>query len=280
MGSSRLDAPHTAASGEGSRVVVWFSCGAASAVAASLAVGDYGKERVEVVYCDVLADEHPDNARFLDDMQSRLGIFVRIVGSYLYDTVDEVFEQTRYMAGVSGARCTTEMKKLPRREFQRPDDIHIFGFTADEQNRIATFEANNPELHLDWILLRHNFTKKDCYTLLEERDIKLPAMYELGYKNNNCLGCVKATSARYWNMVRRDFPDVFEARAKRSRELGVRLTRYKGERVFLDELPEDYLPAEPLEDISCGPDCSVDLPETAAPTPITTITTSSTASGA
>ncbi len=44
------------------------------------------------------------------------------------------------------------------------------------------------------------------------------------------------------------------------REIGVRLTRHNGKRIFLDELPSDYLPAEPLEDISCGPVCG-DSPE-------------------
>jgi len=79
-------------------------------------------------------------------------------------------------------------------------------------------------------------------------------MYSLGYRNNNCLGCVKATSAKYWNMIRRDFPEVFARCATQSRELNVRLTRHKGTRIFLDELPTDYM-AGGLENISCGPDC-------------------------
>ena len=59
-------------------------------------------------------------------------------------------------------------------------------------------------------------------------------------------------------MIRRDFPDVFAKRAEQSRHLGVRLTRVRGERVHLDDLPADYLPAdEPEEDLSCGPVCGV-----------------------
>jgi len=43
---------------------------------------------------------------------------------------------------------------------------------------------------------------------------------------------------------------------RQSRELGVRLTRLKGERIFLDEIPADYDSTEALvENISCGPDC-------------------------
>lgn len=53
---------------EDSRIVVWFSCGAASAVAAKLALEKYGT-RACVVYCDTMKSEHPDNVRFFDDVQ-------------------------------------------------------------------------------------------------------------------------------------------------------------------------------------------------------------------
>jgi hypothetical protein len=46
------------------RIVSWFSCGAASAIASYLAVCKYG-ERCEVVYCDTAVNEHPDNERFV-----------------------------------------------------------------------------------------------------------------------------------------------------------------------------------------------------------------------
>lgn len=238
------------------RALAWFSCGAASAVAAKLMVEKYGSS-CEVVYCDTMASEHPDNQRFFSAVERWLGVPITRIRSEKFVTVDEVFERTRYMAGVSGARCTTELKKIPRYQFQDPNDIHTFGFTADETNRIDRFVMNNPELRVDWVLRDAGVTKDDCYTRIAEAGIEGPLLYKLGYNNNNCLGCVKASSARYWNMVRRDFPEVFARRAQQSRELGVRLTRVRGKRVFLDELPVDYLPAdEPPEDISCGPECA------------------------
>ena len=45
------------------RVISWFSCGAASAVATKLAIVE-SKTPVEVVYCHV-KEEHPDNLRFM-----------------------------------------------------------------------------------------------------------------------------------------------------------------------------------------------------------------------
>jgi len=56
-------------------------------------------------------------------------------------------------------------------------------------------------------------------------------MYDLGYPNNNCIGCVKGGMG-YWNKIRIDFPDVFEQRAKEERLIGH--SCIKG--CFLDEL--------------------------------------------
>jgi len=244
-----------------SRVVVWFSCGAASAVAAKLAIEKYG-ERAVIVYCDTMVSEHPDNQRFFDDVQRWLGREIIKIKSEKYESVDDVFEKRTYMAGIKGAVCTVEMKKVPRFQFQLPDDLHIFGLTADEQARINQFEQNNPELFLEWILAKESLTKKRCLYALEQAGIRLPVMYGLGFENNNCLGCVKATSPIYWQRVRRNFPDVFARRARRSREIGARLVRINGERKFLDELPPDaelalWAAVEPvMEDLSCGPQCS------------------------
>ena len=70
---------------------------------------------------------------------------------------------------------------------------------------------------------------------------------------------MKATSPAYWSKVRKFFPAVFKLRCKQSREIGARLLRYKGVRVFLDELPLDAdLPLKFLtveENVSCGPEC-------------------------
>jgi hypothetical protein len=232
------------------RTVVWFSCGAASACAAKLA-----EPEAHVVYCDTLASEHPDNMRFLKAVETWIGRPVEIIRSVEYASVDEVFEKTRYMAGIKGARCTVEMKKVPRFAYQLPDDIHVFGLTADEGKRIERFEANNPELTLNWVLRDAGMTKNDCYAMIRDAGIALPVMYELGFKNNNCIGCVKATSAVYWDRVRREFPEVYARRARQSRELGVRLVRHKGVRLFLDELPASITDKTPEADIECGPIC-------------------------
>ena len=237
------------------RKVIWFSCGAASAVTAKRAKEKYGE--ITVAYCDTMVSEHPDNRRFFSDVQEWIGQKIIVIGSTDYKDVDDVFKRTRFMSSPKGARCTAEMKKIPRFEFQRPDDIHFFGFTWEEASRIKGFEADNHDIQVEWILRDQAIDKKECYHIIKEAGIELPAMYQLGYTNNNCLGCVKATSPGYWNKIRQDFPGVFKRRAEQSRELGVRLARVKDVRVFLDELPEDAT-GDFKENISCGPDCGLE----------------------
>jgi hypothetical protein len=221
-------------------------------VAAKLTVKKYG-DRSEVVYCDTLASEHPDNARFFGDVEQWIGRPITVVKSKEYASVDDVFERTRYMAGIAGARCTSEMKKAPRVAFQRPGDTHVFGYTFDEKKRADQFEANNPELSVEWLLIDHGITKAECLRILAASGIALPAMYALGFDHNNCLGCVKATSPGYWNRTRRLFQETFDRRARQSRAIGARLVRVNGERRFLDELPAEA--DAPDDEIECGPIC-------------------------
>ena len=251
------------------RVIVWYSDGAASAVAAYYVLNfprAYARNDVLVVKCDTTNDEHQDNVRFRQQVEGWIKHPITLISSEKYSGIDDVFTQTRYMAGISGARCTTELKKLPRMKFQRPGDLHVFGYTADEQKRIKTFEENNPELSCYWPLLEWNITKEQCYNILKNVGIPLPKMYTLGFDHNNCLGCVKATSPKYWARVRQYFPEVFARRATQSRALGVRLARYKGKRIFLDELPNIQAGKGGDGEIECGPFCEIPVDGT-MPTP-------------
>jgi hypothetical protein len=242
-----------------SRTLVWFSCGAASAVAAKYAVGKY--PGAEVLYCDTLAYEHPDNRRFLADVSTWIGQPIKILRSERYSDIFDVFGRTGYLVGPKGAKCTQVLKRDVRKDYQRPGDRHIFGFTAEEQERVADFEEANPSLQCDWILADAGITKADCLRQLSQAGITLPAMYLLGYKNNNCIGCVKGGMG-YWNKIRRDFPDAFARMAAIERKMNVAICSTKGPnrkriRVFLDELPPDAGRYESETHIECGPQCEI-----------------------
>jgi hypothetical protein len=243
---------------DGHRRLAWFSCGAASAVAAKLCVETYGVG-CEVVCCDTRSSEDHDNYRFSADVERWLGRPIVYIRSAKYTGVDDVIERRRYMSGVAGALCTVELKKFPREAFQQADDVHVFGYTAEERARAERFDDNNPSLRTEWLLIDRGVTKADTYRMLAEAGIEIPRMYRLGYGHNNCPGCVKATSPAYWNKIRTDYPDVFDRRCRQSRALGVKLVRIRGVRAFLDELVPSDEPGD-IEDIDCGPACQLPLP--------------------
>jgi len=78
-------------------------------------------------------------------------------------------------------------------------------------------------------------------------------MYEMGYPNNNCVGCVKGGFG-YWNRIRKDFPEVFQQRAALERTVGHSMLKdYKGHPVYLDELEPD----RGNMDTEVFPECSI-----------------------
>lgn len=223
------------------RTILWFSCGAASAVAGKL-VPD-----AQPVYCET-GSEHPDNERFLQDCERWWGRKVtRLRGAY-EDTWD-VWERTRYLAGINGARCTIELKVKPRLDFQLPTDSHVFGYTADgaDMARAQRLRETYPELSIRTPLIAAGITKASCLAMLEDARIAVPPMYAMGFHNNNCIPCVKATSPAYWALIRKRFPAHFYRMAKLSRELDVRLCRIDGERAFIDDIPRDHPTIDPIQ---------------------------------
>ena len=58
---------------EGKEITVWFSCGAASAVAAKKTIEIYGEKNNIRVVNNPIKEEHEDNQRFLKDIQTWIG---------------------------------------------------------------------------------------------------------------------------------------------------------------------------------------------------------------
>jgi hypothetical protein len=240
-------------------IAVWFSCGAASAVAAKLTIEKYGStNRVRVINSPVM-EEPLDNRRFLRDVGEWLGVEIELATNPKYPvfSAELVWEQRRYMAGNDGAPCTLELKKRARQLWEKENlpDWHVLGFAAEERSRFDRFVLTERENTLP-VLIDASFTRQDCFDYLVAAGIALPDAYLRGYPNANCIGCVKATSPTYWNHVRRNDPDVFSRRAEQSRRIGARLVRVEGQRIFLDELSPNVV-GRPMKKmtIECGIFC-------------------------
>lgn len=257
------------ASIEGERLVCWFSCGATSAVACKIALAENAGERETVVaYCGTgwataengWKGEHIDSLRFLRECEEWMGHEVTILQHPKYETPDDVIEGERYINGIDGAKCTQQLKIAARLRFQRVQtDIQVFGFDAGEIDRAADYRQAWPDVRLYTPLIRRDLRKPDCLAIMREVGIELPAMYRMGYRNNNCIGCVKGGKG-YWNKIRRDFPAAFARRSAQERMLGRSCIRD----TFLDDLDPEAGRYEPEPDIACEGVCVQALREVEA----------------
>lgn len=251
------------------RIVCWFSCGAASAVATKLAIATYGLTNEIVIARCVVREEHADNDRFADDCEKWFGMPITNMLSADYDgSVYNVITKRKYIAGNDGAPCTMLLKKKVREDFQRPDDKHVFGYCAEEQGRYDDFlDANNIDCEAP--LIDRQLSHADCLGMLQNAGIQLPVMYGLGYHHNNCIGCVKSSGAGYWNKIKLDFPERFWMMAGMSRALGVKMVKITvakntEERIYLDQLKPGVGRYQDEPEIQCGIFCEAAQREIAA----------------
>lgn len=120
------------------RVICWFSCGDASAVATALALKKYRAVHEIVVARIVIPEEHEDNDRFADECARWFGQDMVNLRSTEYSGTWDVWEKRRYIAGIAGAPCTANLKKAVRYEFQCPTDS-----TCSATPRKSTSERSN-----------------------------------------------------------------------------------------------------------------------------------------
>jgi len=222
-------------------IVVWFSCGAASAVAAKKTLEKYGDTHIVRVVNNPIKEEHPDNMRFLKDVQKWLGVTIEFSLNEKYPDAScvDVWRDQKFMGSVKGANCTMVLKKQARQQWEKRNkfDHVVLGFTADEKKRHDNFCLTEREILP--VLIDAGITKNDCFEIIKNAGIELPMLYRQGFPNANCIGCVKATSPTYWNLVREKYPDIFEQRRSQADGIGAKLVRYKGKRISLTNLPPE-----------------------------------------
>ena len=189
----------------------------------------------EWIYIDI-KDQHPDSLRFI-------GKPIQVLRSNEYTCVDDC---VRAFGGFRNpgngfAPCTNWMKKRVRKEWENRNKdyelIYVWGFDFKEKSRAERTVESNPQARHEFPLIDRNLSKEEVHGLFERTfPFKRPFMYELGYPNNNCLGCTKGGMG-YWNKIRKDFPDVFKSRSELERLVGHSILKdSKGSPIYLDEL--------------------------------------------
>ncbi|MCU7247959.1 hypothetical protein [Pseudomonas koreensis] len=127
------------------RIVCQFSCGAASAVATKLALAQYCATHDVQVINAFLTNEHEDNRRFLLDCQEWFGQKIVQLRDEKYGAdIIQVFRRERFMKSRNGAPCTKLLKRRLLDTWKQPGNIMVFGYTAEEVDRLEDFRERNP----------------------------------------------------------------------------------------------------------------------------------------
>lgn len=214
--------------------IVSVSSGAPSALLALKVVEMYGAENVVCIFADT-GVEHPDNYRFLNDLQQAgLQIETLSIGKTPEDLQRE--QGTLYTQFL--APCTRILKLEPIREYvQRlqANDYQVFmhvGYTVEDANRIEDTQRNwitNGVIPC-FLLVDEQYNRHKVKTELKQRGFRLPETYNLHFPNANCIaagGCVKGGKS-YMQRMLTHFPQYY---AKREQlETDIRIQQYRRQR--------------------------------------------------
>jgi len=219
---------------------------------------------VEIKVCRiVIPEESEDNDRFAADCERWFSHPVTLLRSTEYDGAEDVWTKRRFMSGPRGAPCTKALKRDVRKDFEErwQPDMQVFGYTCDrsDRDRADQFRMDHPEIGLVCNLIDAGLTKDDCFGIVHRAGIELPLRYRQGFRNNNCRGCVKASSLSYWQRTKKHDPETFERRRVLEAELGVKLIRMgdgERKRLSLDEMPEGE-PDGNEPDLDCSLMCVI-----------------------
>lgn len=263
------------------RLVLHFSCGAASAVAAKLMVSEWQARTPKrigttemseeewgpdiLIVNAFIQEEHADNRRFLDDVALWLGNGIPFPIKVLRDekygaSTLEVFRKRRFMKNRFMAPCSHHLKREVLASISKPGDVTCIGYTWEERDRAENLEELYPKEKFRFPLIEEGLKKSDCLAIVERAGIVLPVMYRLGYHNANCIGCVKGGEG-YWNKIRRDFPEQFVQISEIEESIGpgayLFRDRKTGQRYSLKNLPPDAGRYQDEPEISCGFLCAI-----------------------
>ena len=228
--------------------IAWFSAGVSSAVATKLSNPDR-------IFYNPVADMHPDTYRFIHDCEVWFNKPVEIMRGRVDSVEDACRLASCLVIPRSFTACTKHLKIAVRKRWEKDNPgrhVYVWGMDLEEAERAEYLVGRNPDYDHEFPLIAARMNKKEAHGYLAKAGIKRPSMYDEGYPNNNCLGCIRGKLG-YWNKIRIEYPAIFASRAKLERVIGHSIMPG----VYLDELsPERGRKLKPIV-AECGAACEV-----------------------
>lgn len=217
-------------------VIAWWSGGVTSAVTCKLCIEWFGAENMRVIFIDT-KNEYADTYIFKQQCEKWYGKAIETISNERYESIEDVWYQNVSLNVATGAKCSSELKRVPRERFEAANNFsyQAFGFEISEINRAKGLLLNNPKSKPIFPLIASLLTKRDCISRIQAANdmflqIDIPKAYKMGYNNNNCgkRGCVQG-GIGYWQLKQKLEPEQFNAMAKVEHDL----TDLKGEPVTM-----------------------------------------------
>ena len=199
--------------------IISFSGGLASFFEAKLSIEKYGKENVELVFCDTNSEDE-DLYRFIKDAEKYLGMeVIRLVDGR--DIWECAFEDN-FLYNSRVANCTIKLKmRLFKRYIKQytKDEITVhIGFDFTEMHRFERTEKHY-KCKVESLIIDTTLEKYSMRVELEKLGIKLPLLYRLGFAHNNCGGfCFKAGIGHFKQLYLK-LPDRYDYHMNKEQEL-------------------------------------------------------------
>jgi len=205
------------------KYTVSFSGGAGSYCAAKRCISKYGKENIELVFCDTKSEDY-DLYRFLNDVENIMSIkIIRIADGR---DIWQVFRDRKFLGNSRIDPCSEILKRnMMDRYYQEQDKNNstiVIGYGWDEPHRYERFHAIMSKK--GWktyapMMDKPFLYKKEMIDEIRKDGIEPPRLYALGATHNNCGGgCVKAGQA-HWKWAYYHIPDVFQHWKEKEQQL-------------------------------------------------------------
>jgi Phosphoadenosine phosphosulfate reductase family len=193
------------------RHIVSVSSGIGSAFTWKLICDKYGPENVTGIFADVNG-EHPDNYRFLAEVQYELGSrLIKLTNDG--KTIWDVMIEQRFLANTRIDTCSKFLKREPSyawlQENCDPGNTTVYlGIDWTEIHRLDRARPRWAEQgwHIESPLCEPPYYHKtDGQAWLDSVRIKRPALYDMGFSHANCGGgCVKAGIGQFRSLLLKD----------------------------------------------------------------------------
>lgn len=233
--------------------IIFYSGGLGSFYTAYKVIQKYGTRNVELLFTDTLIEDQ-DLYRFLNETARKLDVKLTKIADGR--TPFEVYKDVRFLGNSRIAPCSHELKQKPAKKWLKenysPEECILYlGIDWTEEHRTKAPKKNWSPYQVEFPLCEEPYVNKvEIIKTLEEMEVEVPRLYNMGFAHNNCGGfCCRAGQGHFTTLLKQ-MPERYKHYENLEKEfqewIGKDVTMMKKtkdgktERYSLEDLRKDY----------------------------------------